>query len=110
MLESSGINKDDLNCGNTHFKCRYNYRICHSRVKVNSTNWAAPNIRVFIANLTEDCRPKAACKRTQQLPVAPTMYGVVACVLVVVCQGMQQLPKMLGPAVHRGKDTTDKSL
>ena len=110
MLESSGINKDDLNCGNTHFKRRYNYRICHSRVKVNSTNWAAPNIRVFIANLTEDCRPKAACKRTQQLPVTPTMYGVVACVLVVVCQGMQQLPKMLGPAVHRGKDTTDKSL
>ena len=68
MLESSGINKDDMNCGNTHFKCRYDHRICHSRVKMNSTNWAALNIRVFIANLIEHCRAKAACKRTQQLP------------------------------------------
>ena len=36
--------------------------------------------------------------------VAPTMLGVVACVLAVVCKRMQQLPTMLGPAVHRGKD------
>ena len=42
--------------------------------------------------------------------VAPTMLGVVACVLAVVCKWMQQLPTMLGPAVHRGKDTTHKSL
>ena len=42
--------------------------------------------------------------------VAPTMLGVVACVLAVVCKPMQQLPTMLGPAVHRGKDTTHKSL
>ena len=42
--------------------------------------------------------------------VAPTMLGVVACVLAVVCKRMQQLPTMLGPAVHRGKDTTHKSL
>ena len=41
--------------------------------------------------------------------VAPTMLGVVACVLAVVCKRMQQLPTMLGPAVHRGKDTTHKS-
>ena len=33
------------------------------------------------------------------------MLGVVACVLAVVCKRMQQLPTMLGPAVHRGKDT-----
>ena len=32
--------------------------------------------------------------------VAPTMLGVVACVLAVVCKRMQQLPTMLGPAVH----------
>ena len=57
-----------MNCGNTHFKCRYDHRICHSRVKMNSTNWAALNIRVFVANLIEHCRAKAACKRTQQLP------------------------------------------
>ena len=42
--------------------------------------------------------------------VAPTMLEVVACVLAVVCKRMQQLPTMLGPAVHRGKDTTHKSL
>ena len=38
--------------------------------------------------------------------VAPTMLGIVACMLAVVCKRMQQLPTMLGPAVHRGKDIT----
>ena len=33
-----------------------------------------------------------------------------ACMLAVVCKWIQQLPIMLGPAVHRGKDTTHKSL
>ena len=42
--------------------------------------------------------------------VAPTMLGVVACMLVVVCKRMQQLPTSLGPAVHRRKNTTHKSL
>ena len=28
----------------------------------------------------------------------------------VACKRMQQLPTMLGPTVHRGKDTTHKSL
>ena len=42
--------------------------------------------------------------------VASTMLGVVGCVLAVVCKRMQQLPTMLGPVVHRGKDTTYKSL
>jgi len=35
--------------------------------------------------------------------IAPTMLGIVACVLAVVCKRMQQLPTMLGPAVHRGR-------
>ena len=39
--------------------------------------------------------------------VAQTMLGVVA---PVACKRMQQLPTSLGPAVHRGKDTTHKSL
>ena len=38
--------------------------------------------------------------------VAPTMLGVVASVLAVVCKRMQQLPTMLRPAVHRGNNTT----
>ena len=42
--------------------------------------------------------------------VGAPMLGVVACVLAVACKRMQQLPTMLGPAVHRGKDTTHKSL
>ena len=47
---------------------------------------------------------KSMCKRTQQLP------NIVAHVLAVVCKRMQQLPTMLGTAVHRGKDTTHKTL
>ena len=39
---------------------------------------------------------------------ATTMLGVVGCVLVVVCKRMQQLPTILGPAVHSGKDTSQK--
>ena len=43
----------------------------------------------------------------KQLPIAPTMLGVVT--LAVVCKRMQQLPIMLGPVVHCGKDTTHKT-
>ena len=42
--------------------------------------------------------------------VPPTMLGVVGCVLAVGCKRMQQLPTSLGPAVHRGKNKTHKSL
>ena len=42
--------------------------------------------------------------------VGLTMLGVVTSVLAVVCKRMQQLPTMLGPVVHRGKDTTHKTL
>ena len=42
--------------------------------------------------------------------VGPTILEVVAAVLVVVGKRMQQLPAMLGPAVHRGKDITRKTL
>ena len=42
--------------------------------------------------------------------VATTMFGVVASVLALLCKRMQQLPTMLVPAVHRGKDTAHKSL
>ena len=50
---------------------------------------------------------KATCKPTQQLP---TLLEIVASVLAVVYKWMQQLPTMLGPAVHRGKDTTHETL
>ena len=39
-----------------------------------------------------------------------TMLGVVESVLAVVCKRMQQLPAMLEPTVHRGKNTTHTSL
>ena len=42
--------------------------------------------------------------------VGPLILGVVASVLAVVCKQMQQLPTMLGPAVHRKKDSTHKTL
>ena len=38
------------------------------------------------------------------------MFEVVTSVLAVECTRMQQLPLMLGPAVHHGKDTTRKTL
>ena len=39
-----------------------------------------------------------------------SLLEVVASVLAVVCKRMQQLPTIFGPAVHRGKDTTHKTL
>ena len=42
--------------------------------------------------------------------VGPTLLGVVALVLAVVCIRLQQLPKMLRPVVHHGMDTTHKTL
>ena len=38
------------------------------------------------------------------------MLGVVTSALAVVCKRIQQLPTVLGPAVHCGKDTTYKTL
>ena len=55
-------------------------------------------------------RLRAKTDATTPNIVAPTMLGVVACVLAVAYKRMQQLPTILGPAVHRGKDTTHKSL
>ena len=40
----------------------------------------------------------------------PSMLGVNAVMLAVVCKRMQQLIAMLEPAVHREKDTTHKTL
>ena len=40
----------------------------------------------------------------------PAMLGVVASVLAVKCKRMQQLPTILLPTVHRGKDTTHTTL
>ena len=57
--------------------------------------------------------PISGCVQTDATTpnnVAPTMLEVVACVLAVVCKRMQQLPTMLGPAVHRGKVTSHKFL
>ena len=46
----------------------------------------------------------------QQLPtllaVGPTMLGFAMSVLAVVCNRMQRLPTMLGPAIHHVKDTS----
>ena len=38
------------------------------------------------------------------------MLGVASSVLAVMCKQMQQLPAMVGPAVHRGKGITHKTL
>ena len=60
--------------------------------------------------LLAPCKRAHFCWPTSPNIVAPTMLGVVARVLAVVCKRMQQLPTMLGPAVHSVKDTTHKSL
>ena len=41
---------------------------------------------------------------------ATTKLGVVASVLAVMCKHMHQLPTMLGPTAHRGKNATHKTL
>ena len=69
---------------------------------INQYVWRRSALNIWPLNVRLAARIKAACKRKQQL--------VVACVLAVVCKRMQQLPTILGPAVHRGKDTTHKSL
>ena len=38
------------------------------------------------------------------------MLGVVASLLASVCKRTQKLPTMLGPAMHREKDTTHMTL
>ena len=52
---------------------------------------------------------KATCKRTQQLPIlfARQYWELLWQCWRVVCK---QLQTLLGPAVHRGKDTTHKTL
>ena len=68
---------------------------------------AGPN---FVGSCCIRLHTTAKTDATTPNIVRPTMLGIVACVLAVVCRRMQQLPTMLGPAVHRGKDTTHKSL
>ena len=50
-----------------------------------------------------------SCCARLHATLAVNVALVVACVLAVVCKRMQQLPTSLGPAVHRGKNTTHKS-
>ena len=82
----------------------------------NSQNCWRNNVGVVASICTQPKNPESSslgCVQTDATTpntVAPSMLGVVACVLAVVCKRIQQLPKMLGPAVHRGKDTTHKSL
>ena len=42
--------------------------------------------------------------------VGPTILGVIASVLAVVCKRIQQRPGILGPTMHRGRDTTHMTL
>ena len=42
--------------------------------------------------------------------VWPKMLGVIVSVLAVLCKRMQQVPTMLGLALHRGKFTTHTTL
>ena len=70
-------------------------------------------LKAAIVKMRLRCQSSLGCVQTDATTpniVAPTMFGVVASVLAVVCKRMQQLPTMLGPTVHRGKDTTHKSL
>ena len=55
---------------------------------------------------------KVTCKRTQQLPtlLGPQCWEYIASVLAMVCKLVQQHLTIRGPAVHRGKDTTHKTL
>ena len=47
------------NCASAVHVIRSFHDSFHSRVKMNSTNWPAPNLLVFIAQLVEHCSAKA---------------------------------------------------
>ena len=65
----------------------------------------------FIAARYADVNSSFSIALTKLFAVSMAlMLGVVACVLAVVCKGMQHLPTSLGPAVHRWKNATHKSL
>ena len=64
-----------------------------------------------IGSRNKNGRVKLSAKgRTTPNIGGPTMLGVLASVLAVVYKRMQELATMLGPAVHRGKDKTHKTL
>ena len=80
-----------------------------------SCNLSLPTIwqMTYTHKLPKLCRATLSYVQTDATTpniVGPTMLGVVTSVLAVVCKRMQQLPTMLGPAVHGGKDTTHKTL
>ena len=62
--------------------------------------------------LINDLRLRAnGCNNSQPLLRQQCWELLRACfTLAVVCKRIQQLPKSLGPAVHRGKNTTHTSL
>ena len=72
--------------------------------------WAAVKKKVNENTYNITAQKRVQTGATTPNIVAPKMLGVVACVLAVVCKRMQQLSTSLGPAVHRGKNTTHKAL
>ena len=80
-----------------------------------------------IVNSNNDAKPPPKCvlRELEVLRIRPRLGGLLhletftwqnltpaerVTVLAGVCKRMQQLPTMLGPAVHRGNDATHKTL
>ena len=78
----------------------------HVKLRANSQHCWANNVGSCYVRVCSDLQTDA---RNPNI-VGPTMLGVVASVLAVVCKRMQEIPILLGPSVHDGKDTTHKTL
>ena len=46
-----------------------------SRVKMNSTNWPAPNVWVFMAQMVEHCSPNAEALGSNPVEVTEWLWG-----------------------------------
>ena len=95
MLNSKQVTRVQLKkkhrqCQEYYLQDGHNYRVRHSHV--------------------HDILSYVQTDATTPNTLRPTIVGVNTSVLAVVCKRMQQLPTMLGHAVHRGKDTTHKNM
>ena len=91
---------------NSQHCCANNVGSCWVTDATTPNTGAPTMLRVVVCVLASGMQTDATTPNI----VAPTTLGVVAFVLAVECKRMQQLPTMLGPAVHRQKDATHKTL
>ena len=68
-----------------YFRSSHNLHVSlFSRVKMNSTNWLAPNVWVFIAQLVEHCSANAEDMGSNPIEVPKIFFRVNLQLLIVI--------------------------